>query len=133
MTSNGVESTRDFANRSSIIRIRKRIGHSYRTYPEGDLLSHVKANQPYYLGCVFSVIREWLEMGKQRTSVTEHDFREWARPLDWIVQNVFPGGSPSRRAPERAGAGEQSRPELLEAGGAGSSDGREAGGTIPRQ
>jgi hypothetical protein len=89
MTSNGVESTRDFANRSSIIRIRKRVGFSYPCYPEGDLLSHVKANQPRFLGCVFAVIREWIEFGKPRTSVTEHDFKEWAQTLDWIVQNVF--------------------------------------------
>ncbi len=89
MTSNGVESTRDFANRSSIIRIRKRIGFSYQTYPAGDLLSHVKANQPYFLGCVFAVIREWIEFGKPRTSVSEHDFKEWAQTLDWIVQHIF--------------------------------------------
>lgn len=89
MTSNGVECTRDFANRSSIIRIRKRVGFSYQVHPEGDLLSHVKANQSYYLGCVFAVIREWIERGKPRTSVTGHDFKEWAQMLDWIVQNIF--------------------------------------------
>ena len=89
MTSNGVECTRDFANRSSIIRIRKRVGFTYHVYPEDDLLSHVKANQPYYLGCVFAVIREWIGWGKLRTNVTEHDFKEWAKTLDWIVQNVF--------------------------------------------
>ena len=89
MSSNGVEATRDFANRSSIIRIRKRVGFNYQDYPEGDLLDHVRANQPYFLGCVFAVIREWLEYGKQKTTVTDHDFKEWAQTLDWIVQNIF--------------------------------------------
>lgn len=89
MTSNGAESTRDFANRSSIIRIRKRAGFQYKQYPEGDLLSHVKANQPYYLGCVFSVILDWLGRGKPRTTETRHDFTQWAQTLDWIVQHIF--------------------------------------------
>jgi hypothetical protein len=49
LTSNGFESTRDLANRSCIIRIRKRRGFSFRRYPEGNLLEHVAANQPRYL------------------------------------------------------------------------------------
>lgn len=49
----------------------------------------MRANQPYYLGCVFAVIREWLAFGKPATSVTQNDFREWAQILDWIVQNIF--------------------------------------------
>ena len=93
LTSNGVETTRDLANRSSIIRIRKREDFSYQTYPEGDLLDHVKANQQHYLGCVFAVARVWHEQGCQRTRSTDHDFREWAQSLDWIVQELF-GVSP---------------------------------------
>jgi hypothetical protein len=92
-TSNGVESTRDFANRSCIVRIRKREGHQFRTYSEGGLLEHVKARQPYYLGCVFSVIAEWLASGKPRAQDTRHDFREWAQTLDWIVRHIF-GAAP---------------------------------------
>src|SRR5262249_14412663 len=42
LTSNGVDTTRDFANRSSIIRIRKKpAGFAFRKYDEGDLLAHV--------------------------------------------------------------------------------------------
>ncbi len=88
-SSNGVETTRDLANRSSIVRIRKRVGHQYRVYREGELLSHVRARQGYYLGCVYSVIREWLASGKPHTDETRHDFRTWAQTLDWIVQRVF--------------------------------------------
>jgi hypothetical protein len=89
LTSNGVEVTRDLANRSSLIRIRKRSGHEFPLYPEGDLLAHVRANQAYYLGCVFAVVREWIKQGRQQSKEYRHDFREWAQTLDWIVQNVF--------------------------------------------
>ncbi len=89
LTSNGVESTRDFANRSSIIRIKKRGGFTFRRYPDGDLLDHVRARQPYFLGCVFSVVREWIAQGRQRTNEVRHDFREWCQVLDWVVQNIL--------------------------------------------
>lgn len=89
MTSNGVQTTRDFANRACVTRIRKRAGHVFRVFPEGNLLAHIQANQARYLGCVFSVVREWHRRGKPVTDTTEHDFREWARALDWIVQNLF--------------------------------------------
>lgn len=84
LTSNGIETTRDLANRSSIIRIFKREGVSFR-----DTLGEVQARQPYYLGCVFAVIREWHRLGKPRTGETRHDFREWCQTLDWIVQHIF--------------------------------------------
>lgn len=89
LSSNGVETTRDFANRSSIIRIRKKVGYTFRRYPEGDILEHVRARQDYYLGAVFAVIREWITRGKLRTDEVRHDFREWDQTLDWIVRNIF--------------------------------------------
>lgn len=33
------------------------------------------------------MIAEWFRQGKPRTDVTDHDFREWAQILDWIVQS----------------------------------------------
>ena len=89
MTSNGVETTRDLANRASIIRIRKRPGYTFRQFPEGDILAHIQANQTYFLGAVFAVIRAWHAAGKPRTAEVRHDFREWAQTLDWIVQNIL--------------------------------------------
>jgi hypothetical protein len=89
LTSNGVETTRDLSNRSSIIRIRKRPGFAFRAFPEGDLLAHVHALQPYFLGAVFAVIRAWGVAGCPRTNETRHDFRLWAGALDWIVQNIL--------------------------------------------
>jgi hypothetical protein len=61
----------------------------FRKYPEGDLLAHVRARQPYYLGCVFAVIRHWHAEGQRGTDETRHDFRDWIQAVDWIVQNVF--------------------------------------------
>lgn len=89
LTSNGVETTRDLANRSSMIRIKKRDDFVFRIYPEGDLLDHVRARQPYYLGCVFAIVREWIRQGQKRTTETRHDFREWCQVLDWIVQHIL--------------------------------------------
>lgn len=89
LTSNGVETTRDFANRGSIVRIWKREGYKFRQYIEGDLLEHIRACQPYYLGAVFAIIREWIEQGCPRSGEIRHDFREWAQTLDWIVQKIL--------------------------------------------
>ena len=88
ITSNGMEITPDLANRSCIIRIRKRQGVVYRSYPEGDLIQHVAANQSRLLGCVFSVVAEWIKQGKPKSNVVDHDFREWAQTLDCVVQAV---------------------------------------------
>jgi len=89
MSSNGVETTPDFANRSSIVRIRKRAGHTYRRYPEGSLDDHLRARQSYFMGAVFAVIREWIRCGRPRTDEVRHDFREWVQIMDWIVQTIF--------------------------------------------
>jgi hypothetical protein len=90
LTSNKADMTIDLANRSSCVRILKQPdGYQFREYPEGDVLAHVRANQPRYLGAVFAVIRAWHAAGKPRTRETRHDFRAWCQTLDWIVQNVL--------------------------------------------
>lgn len=91
LTSNGVDTTRDFANRSNIIRIRKQpTDFAFWTDDCGrDVLQYVRHYQSYYLGCVFAVIREWHRKGKPRTSETRHNFRDWVQVVDWIIQNVF--------------------------------------------
>lgn len=90
LSTNGAQFTRDIANRSIVTRIRKRAsGYKFREYPEGDLLGHIKANQAYYLGCVFAVIREWVSKGKPKTNDSRHDFRGWCQAVDWIVRNIF--------------------------------------------
>ena len=89
MSSNGVDTTLDLANRSCVIRIRKEEGKQWRKYPEGDLLDHVRENQHFYLGCVMSVIKEWVKAEKPMSNTVEHDMRAWAQTMDWIVQNIF--------------------------------------------
>lgn len=84
LTSNGVETSRDLANRSSIVRIRKREGVQFK-----DVLRDIRERQPYFLGCVFAVVRDWHRQGKPRTQEAQHDFREWCQVLDWVVQNIF--------------------------------------------
>nr|BDD47599.1 hypothetical protein 7 [Gammaproteobacteria bacterium] len=90
ITSNGVETTVDLANRSCIVRIQKQPqGFAWTSYPEGSVLEHVKAHQGFYLGCVFSVVREWVKADSPKTNENRHSMRQWAGTLDWIVQNVF--------------------------------------------
>jgi len=93
LTSNKADITPDFANRCSCVRILKQsAGYQFRAYREGDVLDHVRAQQPEYLGAVFAVIRAWHQAGKPKTDETSHDFRPWARTLDWIVQNILGAG-----------------------------------------
>ena len=90
LTSNGTEITPDLAARSCITRIRKQPPrYKFRVYPEGDLLDHVRKNQPHYLGCVFAVVTAWYAQGKPTIRGSSHDFRGWAEALDWIVQRLF--------------------------------------------
>jgi hypothetical protein len=92
LSSNEMNTTKDLSNRAVIVSILKQPeDHPWKTYPEGEgeLLQHVKNRQPYFLGCVFAVIRYWHQQGKPRTDETSHSFREWAQTMDWIVTEVF--------------------------------------------
>lgn len=90
LSTNGAELTRDLANRAVITRIRKQPdGYQYPTYPEGPILSHVRANQPRFLAAVHAIVREWADRGQHRTGETRHDFRQWVQVMDWIVQNLL--------------------------------------------
>jgi hypothetical protein len=90
ISTNGAELTRDAANRCVVTKITKRPASArYKTFPEGDLLQHVKANQHIYLGCVFTIVREWMSHGKPRSCESRHDFREWTQTLDWIITEIM--------------------------------------------
>jgi hypothetical protein len=90
LSTNGADFKRDIANRSIITRIRKQSAdYKFKEYEEGDLLSHVAAQQPFYLGAVFSITKEWARNGCQKTAENRHDFRGWCQSMDWIVQNIF--------------------------------------------
>ncbi len=90
LTSNKADLTADLANRCSCVRMLKQPdGYQFSLYLEGDLLAHVRANQPRFLGAVFAVVRAWHAAGKPRSAETRHDFRGWAQTLDWIVQELL--------------------------------------------
>lgn len=87
-TSNGMVMTEDLANRCNIIRLEKRRGYSFTTYPEGDILDHIKANRTRFVSAVFAILKKYVEDGKQRTSDLRGDgrFRPWWQTVDWILQ-----------------------------------------------
>jgi len=89
LSSNGLLSSPDLANRAVITRIAKRPSeYQYRRWPEGDTKDHITANQAWYLGCVFSVVRVWIR--HERPGIPcKHDRRNWAYPMNWIVQELF--------------------------------------------
>jgi hypothetical protein len=89
ISTNGAELTRDAANRCVVTKITKRPATAkFKTFPEGDLLQHVKKKQNIYLGCVFAIVREWIRQGKQRSNESRHDFREWTQCLDCIITEI---------------------------------------------
>jgi hypothetical protein len=96
LTSNGFESTRDLANRSCIIRIRKRRGFRFRRYAEGGLLAHIAANQSRFLGAVYSIVGQWVAHGKPSSEDIRGvgRFRLWSQVMDWIIQELFELPSP---------------------------------------
>ncbi len=93
-TSNAAEVTDDMSNRSAVVRILKHDdGHEFAQYGDSDLLDHVRANQPRYLGAVFAVIREWHRRGKPQLPSAGHDFRPWAKVLGYISEHVLQAGA----------------------------------------
>jgi putative DNA primase/helicase len=95
MTSNAAQLSRDLSKRCSPVRIRRRPdGYAFKAYSEGDLLAHVRANQGCYLGAVLSVVKVWASAGRpMEPDSGQHDFRVWARTMDWIVRRIFGGAS----------------------------------------
>lgn len=90
MTSNRAEITPDLANRSSCVRILKQLNeYVFASYPEGDILDHVRANNERFLGAVFAVIRAWYKEGRPLTAERRHSYRGWSQALDWIVQKLL--------------------------------------------
>jgi hypothetical protein len=89
LTSNGIETTKDLGNRILLTTLAKQPkGYQFKCYPEGDLLAHIRARHTYYLGCVFAVVRTWVDAGRPMNPTT-HSFRQWVGSLDWIAQNVM--------------------------------------------
>jgi hypothetical protein len=96
ITTNGAELPRDMANRLNPCRLRKQEGdYKFQSFPEGDLLEHVTANQPRYLGALYAILREWLRRGAPLAEgAGGHDFRKWARAVRWICMELLGIGDP---------------------------------------
>lgn len=90
-TSNAVQLTPDLAARAIFVRLlHPGKGHKFSTWPgDVDLLTYVWRNQPFLLGCVFSLIQEWDRQGRPRVEVTKHSFRDWAGTTAWIVEELM--------------------------------------------
>jgi hypothetical protein len=89
LSSNGMNGPLDFANRCIITRIRKRpTDYKFQPYAEGNVLAYTKARQPRILGAIFYIVMEWDRHGRPATNESRHDFLEWCRALDWMVQNL---------------------------------------------
>jgi hypothetical protein len=84
ISSNKAEFSPDMANRSSMVRINKRVGYTYKLDP----LGLVNANPGLYLGCVVAVVKAWAASGCHRSCGVDHDFRAWAGACDWIVREI---------------------------------------------
>ena len=90
LTSNKAEMTGDLAKRSSCVRLLHRgRNHNWTAYKEGDILDHIRANQPKYLGAVFSILKAWDKDKQPRSRETRHNFRTWVQTLDYIVQKYL--------------------------------------------
>jgi hypothetical protein len=89
ITSNGLQTTEDLANRASFIRMVKNDDADFVEIDGRRMLEHIRHVQPVFLGAVCKVIRHWHEQGMPKTAEKRHSFSGWARPLDWIVQNIF--------------------------------------------
>ena len=90
LTSNGAELTPDLADRSSFIRIAKQPdGYRWSKYGGEELSEHVKNRRVHYLGCIYSVLSEWIRQGKPQIEGAPHRFWQWACSMDWIVRNLF--------------------------------------------
>jgi hypothetical protein len=95
MTSNAAQMTKDLANRSLLVRLRKQSpGYQFKPRADADghevgLRRHVESQHAYYQGCVNAVVLDWWKNGAQRQPCPEHDFRESMGALDNLVQHYF--------------------------------------------
>jgi hypothetical protein len=89
LSSNGIEATKDLANRMSIARVRRRpSGHPF-TRGRAELVALARKDRCKYLGCIFAIIKQWAAAGRPAEKNVTHHFQEWAGPLAWIVKNCF--------------------------------------------
>jgi len=94
LTSNTATLSIDLANRCCCVRILKQPeDFAFKSYAEGDILDHVRALQPRYLGAVFAVVQAWHAAGCPKSAERRHSFQPWAPTLDWLTRNLLGAGA----------------------------------------
>jgi hypothetical protein len=91
LTSNGAEFSPDLSDRSVFVRIQKQAdGYRWHKFEDGKkAMQHVQSQRTFYLGCVYSILSEWVRQGKPQIDGSPHRFEDWAGSMDWIVQHLF--------------------------------------------
>jgi hypothetical protein len=89
ITSNGLETTEDLANRASFIRLQKEKDRTFSMVNSLSIEELVQGTQGHLMGAITKIIRHFHEAGMPRTTENRHERKEWAQKLDWIVQNIF--------------------------------------------
>jgi len=90
-TSNGMTVSRDIADRSIEISIRKRpFSYTFTAWPEGNIFKHIAVNRNEYLSEIYGAIQNWVEAGMPGGSTTGFRFSEWERATSWIVEQIVP-------------------------------------------
>jgi hypothetical protein len=89
ITSNGMVTTEDLANRASFVRLNKEENREF-TLTDGKTIDEmIVFARHHFIGAITKIIRHYHDLGMPKTNERRHDFREWAQKLDWIVQNIF--------------------------------------------
>jgi hypothetical protein len=90
VTSNGFNMTRDLANRSAMIQIRKRPDSHQFSLQDGKNIADAATDNPdLFLHAVYSILIHWHSMGRPRSENVSHDYRDWATAMDYIVHHML--------------------------------------------
>ena len=89
-STNGMLATRDFMNRAVVVRIRQ--NPKDKVYHHPDILEHIRSHQGRYLGAIHRIVEKWIVRGKKESVAVDHDFKQWARKLDWVMAHIFGRG-----------------------------------------
>ena len=91
-TSNGMTLSKDLADRTVEVGIRKRPpGYGYRKWTEGDIFRHIEANRAIYLTAIYGAIDSWVRAGRPSGETTGLRFTEWEAAVSWIAERIIPG------------------------------------------
>ena len=93
VSSNGAVFSHDLATRTVKIRIKKQpASYKFAEYKEGSIEDHLIANANYYLGAVFSLVKDWADQGRPAGKhLTGFRFTQWEQACAWILETHLDG------------------------------------------